>query len=217
MDLPQIMSSLDLSDATSCAAAVVNAAATPPHDPEENEDMVGETDEADPTRTLGTGSGRNRLSRASKSDCLLRINRRVSMKPQRKNLSGTVLETEEDVRKFYLNQKNIRPKMTNSPLETIFEEPALVRNELKLVGLRKIKRTITFKDGVTTNKSTVQSRRKKIKTLLGVPAVGIVKRFKKLSMDAFLQHLQGLTATPSQEPEEVATANTSLSDGNPGT
>lgn len=142
------------------------------------------------------GSGRTRLSRTSKADCLLRMNRRVSMKPQRK-IRAPTSSSEEDIKKFYLNNKLGSGDRQNA-LETIFEEPSVVRNELRLIGLKKFKRSMACKDGFTINKATVQSRRKKIKTLFG-GGTGAPKKFNKLSMDAFLQHLQSL----SEESEDA--------------
>lgn len=148
--------------------------------------------------TTATGSGRARLSRSSKSDCLLRMNRRVSMKPQRKITSTKAFpETEADITKFYLTNQLGSAASRHNALETIFEEPSVVRNELRMIGLKKLKRTIAFKDGVNTNKTTVQSRRKKIKTLFG----SSTKKFNKLSMDAFLLHLQGMREE-EQEQEQ---------------
>lgn len=144
-----------------------------------------------PRSSGATGSGRTRLSRASKADCLLRMNRRVSMKPQRKGIAAMAPNStaDEDIKKFYMNNKLGSATAHQHALETIFEEPSMVRNELRLIGLKKLKRSINCKDGVTVSKTTVQSRRKKIKTLLGTTS----KKFNKLSMDAFLQHLQGMS------------------------
>lgn len=152
-----------------------------------------------------TGSGRTRLSRASKADCLLRMNRRVSMKPQKKLASGgggkpDLMSSEKDIKKFYLNNKLGSAASRHNALETIFEEPSVVRNELRMIGLKKLKRTMNFKDGFTVSKTTVQSRRKKIKTLFGTTS----KKFNKLSMDAFLEHLQSMREDEGEEGGDEA-------------
>lgn len=181
------------------------------HDPEE--DL--EEDTKSP-RSTATGSGRTRLSRASKTDSLLRMNRRVSMKPQRKGLQVKMpnSSTDEDIKKFYLNNKLGSAAARQNALETIFEEPAVVRNELRLIGLKKLKRSMTCKDGVTISKTTVQSRRKKIKTLFGTSSS--TKKFNKLSMDAFLMHLKSLSEDegdnerdggPSQGPSGTSSSS----------
>lgn len=188
LDLPTIMSTL-----------VLDAASPTLSDQGSPQASIGmdTPDGAATTPTNATGSGRSRLSRASKADCLLRMNRRVSMKPQRKAMAVKAggSASEEDIKKFYLNNKLGSARDRQNALETIFEEPSVVRSELRLIGLKKLKRSIAFKDGVTISKTTVQSRRKKIKTLFGTTA----KKFNKLSMDAFLQHLQGLREGDEEE------------------
>lgn len=192
-DLPQIMSSLVLdtgspgsSDHRSPSTVAHNMLSPALLEEEEEEDASNGLDRL----PAATGSGRTRLSRSSKSDCLLRMNRRVSMKPQKKvtGKPNNSLSTEQDIKKFYLNNKLGSAASRNNALETIFEEPSVVRNELRMIGLKKLKRSMNFKDGLNISKTTVQSRRKKIKTLFGTTS----KKFNKLSMDAFLEHLQGM-------------------------
>lgn len=188
-DLPKIMSSLAL-DTKDCSSPLSTTTdseteTTISPKPSSDSDSLASTI----PNAAATGSGRTRLSRSSKSDCLLRMNRRVSMKPQRKVASTKAFpETEADITKFYLNNQLGNAASRHNALETIFEEPSVVRNELRMIGLKKLKRTIAFKDGVNIHKTTVQSRRKKIKLLFGTST----KKFNKLSMDAFLLHLQGM-------------------------
>ena len=126
------------------------------------------------------------------------------MKPQRKTrmLPGT--SSEEDIKKFYLNNKLTSATNRQNALETIFEEPAVVRNELRLIGLKKLKRSMAFKDAFNIPKSTVQTRRKKVKALFGTSA----NKFNKLSMDAFLQHLQSMREEPDEESEQGSAGST---------
>lgn len=195
-DLPKIMSSLALDTKVPAQDCSSPLSTTTDSETERTISPIpsGDSDSLASTIPLAlaataTGSGRTRLSRSSKSDCLLRMNRRVSMKPQRKVASTKAFpETEADITKFYLNNQLGNAASRHNALETIFEEPSVVRNELRMIGLKKLKRTIAFKDGVNIHKTTVQSRRKKIKLLFGTST----KKFNKLSMDAFLLHLQGM-------------------------
>lgn len=178
------MSSLDISG-TAITVEVADAA-EPGCSRRTEEPQLQHTEKSTERLATGTGSGRNRPLRASKSECLLKINRRSLMKPQRKGASVLKEDCdEEEIKKFYLNNKIVNLKPNH--LETIFEEPTTVRNEMRLVGLKKIKRSINFKDHLNITKTTLQSRRKKIKHLFG-GTTG--KKFNKLSMDAFLQRLQ---------------------------
>lgn len=112
----------------------------------------------------------------SKENSLLRIKRRSIMKPRRNHSS--------DIKKIYLDNKlkgNFRP----SNLETIFEEPTPdKKNQLCFIGAKKIKRSLSCSDGLNVTKTTVKSRRNKIKKTFG-------RRFalKKISMDDFIDRL----------------------------
>ncbi|XP_055915455.1 uncharacterized protein LOC129948473 [Eupeodes corollae] len=112
----------------------------------------------------------------SKENSLLRIKRRSIMKPRR-NLNV-------EIKKIYLDNKvkgNFRP----SNLETIFEEPTPDKNkQLCFIGAKKIKRSLSCSDGLNVTKTTVKSRRNKIKKTFG-------RRFalKKISLDDFIDRL----------------------------
>lgn len=112
----------------------------------------------------------------SKENSLLRIKRRSIMKPRR-NLNV-------EIKKIYLDNKvkgNFRP----SNLETIFEEPTPDKNkQLCFIGAKKIRRSLSCSDGLNVTKTTVKSRRNKIKKTFG-------RRFalKKISLDDFIDRL----------------------------
>ncbi|XP_065360009.1 protein tantalus [Calliphora vicina] len=128
-------------------------------------------------------------TRASKESSLLGIKRRTIMKPSKR-----VRNTEDfqnlkpaDIKKIYLNKKltNFKP----SSLETIFEEASstVQNNEpdyLRLMGGRKIKRSLSCTDGFRYSKTLVNKRRAKIKKTFG-------KRFalKKISLEEFITKL----------------------------
>lgn len=195
------MSSLAL-DASSPDSSRSSTSLTPSYTlPEDADDEDQQDEEASPkTLNTATGSGRTRLSRSSKSDCLLRMNRRVVMKPQRKNVKVPKSQSDEDIKRFYLNNKLGSAASRQNNLETIFEEPSVVRNELRLLGLKKLKRNMTCKDGLNIPKATVLSRRKKIKSLFGAKT-----KYTKVSMDAFLEHLQSMR-DGEEENEHPSTA-----------
>jgi hypothetical protein len=108
------------------------------------------------------------------------------------------LSTEKDIIKFYTNRK-----LTNfhtTALETIHEEK-------ETIGLRKIKRQLKFSgkrknhhielfshflfflsiDGLNISKQILQTRRKRIKKLLGSG-----HKIKKMSMEQFMSHFESL-------------------------
>lgn len=94
------------------------------------------------------------------------------------------------INKFYILG---RLKSTN--LETIFEESSIIAeleettesSQVSFIGLKKIKRCSTLHDGINTTKQIVQTRKKKIKRLMGSNL-----KFKKMSMENFLKRLHSM-------------------------
>lgn len=131
-------------------------------------------------------------SRASKETSMLGIKRRTIMKPtkrsQSKHKDFNNLKP-ADIRKIYLNKK--LTKFRPSSLETIFEEPLPSQSDaieelenVRLIGARKIRRSLSCSDGFKLNKTLVNKRRAKIKKTFG-------RRFalKKISLEEFLDKL----------------------------
>lgn len=85
--------------------------------------------------------------------------------------------------------------MKSTNLETIFEEMSIVpelgettpTSHVSFIGLKKIKRCSTLHDGLNTTKQLVQTRKKKIKRLMGSNL-----KFKKMSMENFLKRLHSM-------------------------
>lgn len=127
-------------------------------------------------------------TRASKESSSLGIKRRTIMKPAKrlkcyedfKNLK------QSEIKKIYLNKK--LTKFRPSSLETIFEEtPTAHSNDEELtrvMGGRKLKRSLLLSDGFSYSKTLVSRRRAKIKKNFG-------KRFglKKISLEEFITKL----------------------------
>ncbi|XP_059619348.1 protein tantalus, partial [Phlebotomus argentipes] len=95
--------------------------------------------------------------------------------------------TEKQIEAYYLNKKVVK-KCT--PLETIFEEPKVVKEKETFLGNRKLNRSIKFSDGKNVSKVTVQNRRKKIKEIFGR-----IPKYKKIPMDFFLEYFTGAKPT----------------------
>lgn len=79
-------------------------------------------------------------------------------------------------------------------METIFEEKITeleestsAASQVSFIGLKKIKRCSTLHDGLNTTKQIVQTRKKKIKRLMGSNL-----KFKKMSMENFLKRLHSI-------------------------
>lgn len=156
----------------------------------------------------GTFAERRQLpSRASKDNSLLSIKRRTIMKPA-KHTSSLNKDFSNlkpaDIKKIYLNKKltNFRP----SSLETIFEEPATTQNnddtieeyeQVRFIGARKLRRTLTCTDGFVFNKALVKKRRAKIKKTFGRRL-----SLKKISLEDFLEKLNNsMEEAKTPEPD----------------
>ncbi|KAG4078170.1 hypothetical protein HA402_002222 [Bradysia odoriphaga] len=145
-----------------------------------------------------------RRNSSTSSGTLHRTNRRVITKPK-KNLKSGLMNptTENEIRKFYLNQKMSRLKSTL--LETIFED----RNEedsfsaddassqATVIGSRKKKRCLSFTVGSHPTKTLVQKRRKRIQTVLGGKP-----KSKKISMAMFMKKLEAIHSSNDKCAEE---------------
>lgn len=134
-----------------------------------------------------------RMATEALDDKLHKIKRRTIAKPRRLDpatLSADV--SEKLIEKLYTNKKMNKIKPTN--LETIWEEPKSLKNQELSFSVTKFRRAITFKDHLRVDKQKVQARRKRIKRLLGKPL-----KLKKISMDAFMEHLRETLA----EGEEI--------------
>ncbi|KAH8366187.1 hypothetical protein KR093_010061 [Drosophila rubida] len=126
----------------------------------------------------------------------------VIMKPTKKKRSREQLHTNEQtlksIEKIYTSKR--MKKFTPANLETIFEEPSdenaadaeddseecAITSQVRLVkfGSRKLRRAISFNDGLHKNKNLIKKRRLKVKKTFG-------KRFalKKISMTEFHDRL----------------------------
>lgn len=159
-------------------------------------DMVAnENSDIDSTSSTSPPSRRMSTRRASNcSNNLHRTNRRVISKPKKNTKAGTVNPaTENEIRKFYMNQK--MSKLKSTLLETIFEneeedgsnDADVVSSQLNLIGNRKIKRCLSFSVGSHPTKTLVLKRRKRIQTVLGGKP-----KTKKMSMDTFMKKLNAI-------------------------
>ncbi|XP_022218647.2 protein tantalus isoform X2 [Drosophila obscura] len=123
------------------------------------------------------------------------------MKPIKKNRRKeltTNSQTLKTIEKIYTNKR--MKKFTPTSLETIFEEPSdenaadveddseecSISSQVRIVkfGNRKLRRAISFSDGLNKNKILLKKRRQKVKKTFG-------KRFalKKISMTEFHDRL----------------------------
>jgi hypothetical protein len=194
MHLPVKMSTLDIS--------------IPAESEEEEEDLEDDeivltnfskesclTEMSEDQETTTTTTSRRSLRRRSvdyfsASDSNLhKINRRTIVKPKK------IGNTEKEIRNYYLNNKvrNFRP----ASLETIFEVPKEEKNSINYIGIRKIKRCLKFSDGLNISKQILQTRRKKIKKLLGSG-----QKIKKMSMDQFMSHFKELQEITDNDRSE---------------
>ncbi|XP_030386355.1 protein tantalus [Scaptodrosophila lebanonensis] len=161
-----------------------------------------------------SGVARRRMpSRASK-DAFNRVSS-IIMKPnkkKRKETLSTNAQTLKSIEKLYTNKR--MKKLTPTNLETIFEEPSDenaadaeddseecgISSQVRLVtfGARKLRRAISFSDGLNKNKALVKKRRQKVKKAFG-------KRFalKKISMSEFHDRLNKSFDSAMLEGEEA--------------
>lgn len=122
----------------------------------------------------------------SLEDTMHKVKRRTISKPRKLNPATLAADVSENlIKKLYTNKKLTKLKPTN--LETIFEEPKTGKNEtVTYVSATRFKRSITFTDYLHVPKQMVQKRRKRVKRLLGG------RNYKKMSMDAFRDHLMAI-------------------------
>uniref|UniRef100_A0A0A1X1R4 Protein tantalus n=1 Tax=Zeugodacus cucurbitae TaxID=28588 RepID=A0A0A1X1R4_ZEUCU len=157
-------------------------------------------DDADSTgsssKVGGTFSQRRNLPRRACKENSLKVKRRSIMKPKRQSSSTSCdfsMLRPAEIRKIYCNKKlkSFRPAC----LETIFEEPqseprrgddtvATCSTALRLIGLRKIRRSLSCSDGLNTNKTLIKQRRAKIKKVFGRRSA-----CKKISLHDFIDRL----------------------------
>ncbi|GAB0095380.1 hypothetical protein DMENIID0001_107560 [Sergentomyia squamirostris] len=146
-------------------------------------------DEADASCSAFVRRSSRLGSRSGSKDSLHKINRRTIMKPKR--VFNPI--TKKEIEAYYLNKKVVT-KCT--PLETIFEEPKIVKEQVSFLGNRKVNRSIKFTDGKNVTKASIQKRRKKAREVFGKP------QFKKISMDYFLEHFNGVAPSKSTDPDD---------------
>ncbi|XP_017137341.1 protein tantalus [Drosophila miranda] len=162
----------------------------------------GEDDDSDwhSGTTRRGGVARRRMPARVSKDNFNRVCRAI-MKPIKKNRRKeltTNSQTLKSIEKIYTN-KRIK-KFTPTNLETIFEEPSdenaadveddseecSISSQVRIVkfGNRKLRRAISFSDGLNKNKILLKKRRQKVKKTFG-------KRFalKKISMTEFHDRL----------------------------
>lgn len=104
-------------------------------------------------------------------------------------------DPQKSIEKLYLDKSLDGMKVSN--LETIFEEPEAAKNGI-IFGTKKMKRSLTLKDGFTTTRTLKERRKRLIQKRLGK-----VKRFKRISMETFLEHLQSLSHLSNTNEETV--------------
>lgn len=143
--------------------------------------------------------------RPEASDSLLHgINRRTISRPRKFSSLNPSDITEKDIINLYLNKKLPRVKPTS--LETIFEAseegseteaatPSALESQFKLVGLKKLKRSLSFStDHSRTNKATVLKRRRRIKDRLGT-----TKKPTKFSMQMFIEKMEAMQSNEARD------------------
>lgn len=154
-----------------------------------------------------SNSNRRSLRTRNADNYLHKINRRVIKKPKKHFLGFN--NSEEEIQKFYLNNKANKVKSTF--LETIYEEQEGDQIEMdnddgisqnctltKNVGIKKLKRSLSCSDGTNVSKAIVQKRKRKIKDLLGNQ-----KKPPKFSMDFFMEKMQAMQNIESNKSSEL--------------
>uniref|UniRef100_A0A336JYS1 CSON002944 protein n=1 Tax=Culicoides sonorensis TaxID=179676 RepID=A0A336JYS1_CULSO len=143
------------------------------------------TSSPSPTNQFSRRSNRSSTKTATENvEKLHKIKRRTIAKPRRLDPSTLAADASESlIKKLYLNKK--MTKLNPTSLETIWEEPKIKNHEISYISGQKFKRSIKFKDHMSISKQTIQTRRKRIKRLLGS-----AHKLKKISMDAFMNHLK---------------------------
>lgn len=142
-------------------------------------------------------SPRGRLrsnSMDANNDALRGVNRRTIVRPQKyKSPSDSEPPNIKAIQKIYMRKTLGRVKVTN--LETIFEDVAddaanvneeIMNNSPTAFGLRKLKRQLTFRP----TKALKEKRKKRVLSIFGRG-----KRFKRVSMQYFVDHLNALNST----------------------
>lgn len=162
-----------------------------------------------------------RPRRKSCERVITNFNRRVIAKP--KKLNKKLYVTDKEIRNLYINNKLVNYKPTN--LETIFEEPSPSNGKeqrqrttsttnavaptsssssslkpYNFFGNRKMRRRASFTDVLNVPKSIIQTRRKRIKRLLGKNL-----KLEKLSMNSFLEHLKNFNCDIGQNLDTIET------------
>lgn len=170
----------------------------------------------------GTSStSSSRMLRSTNKESLHKTNRRVISKPKKRNgYCFDIQKNEKEIRNFYLNKrlginkfqliinmyliKNIIiGKLKSTNLETIFEESSIISelqestesSHVSFIGLKKVKRCSTLHDGINATKQIVQTRKKKIKRLMGSNL-----KYKKMSMENFLKRLHSMENESDSSP-----------------
>ena len=134
-------------------------------------------------------SSRRSSLRARPDNKLRRVKDKAISKPKSKYTTITIGSSEKEVKAYYTHNEKIKRASTN--LETIFEEP---KNQTNLIGVKKIRRSLKFTDGINVTKTTIQTRKKRVQKLFGK------QKAKKISMQNFLQHLNTLHSEDNTNP-----------------
>lgn len=141
----------------------------------------------------------------SDGDVLRGVRRRSISRPTKRTPSTTETMDLRSIEKIYM--KKTLGRMKNTDLETIFESVSddeadidgkPMKNSPTAFGLRKLKRRLTF-SATGPTKALKEKRKKRAHSILGGR-----KRFKKVSMQFFIDHLNALNAIQSGEKEDVA-------------
>ncbi|CAH0549277.1 unnamed protein product [Brassicogethes aeneus] len=145
--------------------------------------MEGEMDTALASLDLNDGMQKKRLSeeveektsprRSSRKKIKECDNRRVIIKPKK-------IDRQKEIKNYYLDK---RVKKGSPCLETIFEEPQLVKGKSITISHKKLKRLLNFN---TTNLMTKQKTKKR---QMKSKKEGIFKPRKKISMDILMDKL----------------------------
>lgn len=163
-------------------------------------------DEADATSSRFGLRKSTRARSNSSNENLHKLNRRTIARPKK---VITVDSSDKDIKNFYLNinKKNVNVK--SSALETIQEEENennldettedegnLSLNSFLTKKSRKLKRSLSFNDGLNINKTLQTKRKNRIKKVFGKRA-----KVKKMKMANFMTYLKSLEESSVEETE----------------
>lgn len=159
----------------------------------ESEDDSDDEDDESPGSSSSVNRVQRRRSQRSKSieSRLHKVKRRTITKPAKKQINLNA--TENEIRDYYMvNSKKLDLKPSN--LETIFEEGSPAADNLKLFGVRKLRRSLNCSDGGKANKTKTKARKVRVR-VAGLP------RVRRMTMETFLERLKSMQNESDEEGE----------------